>query len=150
MFSVTAIELFETYLNNRPVFRIDDRTEYEKLVAEVNGGLELAVEMMRRREYVRVVRVMQEPHQPRPMFERHFADLLAAGFSVIYYKAITIPDNISGKGLHGDFIEIQQHRRTKNQTPRRRLIRRRAINCKRTTQFISRDFLETLRGFRSG
>ncbi|QGZ53540.1 hypothetical protein [Paraburkholderia acidiphila] len=107
MFTVTAIELAETYQNSKPTFRIDNRTAYEKLVSEVNGGLELALKMMRRGEYVRVVRIMQEPHQPREMFERLFSDLIAAGFSVIYYRARVIPDSISGNGLHGDFIEIQ-------------------------------------------
>ncbi|MEM5345787.1 hypothetical protein [Paraburkholderia azotifigens] len=106
MFSTTAKELTEAYLNSKPVYRIDERTEYEKLVSEVNAGLEQAMEMMRRGEYVRVVRIFQEPLQPRAMFERLFADLLAAGFTVIYYKARAIPDLVSGRGLHGDFVEI--------------------------------------------
>ncbi|MDP9586029.1 UNVERIFIED_ORG: hypothetical protein J2791_005344 [Burkholderia contaminans] len=107
MFIVTAKEFTEAFLQSRPVMRIDNRSDYEKLVDTVNDGLSEAMDRMRRGEYVRVVRIMQEPTQPRSLFKRLEADLRVAGFSVIYYEARAVPSTVSGRGIHGDFIEIE-------------------------------------------
>ncbi|ENH6338610.1 hypothetical protein ABWH74_001928 [Burkholderia vietnamiensis] len=105
MFIATTKEFTEAFLQSRPVMRIDNRSDYEKLVDTVNDGLSEAMDRMWRGEYVRVVRIMQEPTQPRSLFKRLDADLRAAGFSVIYYEARAVPSTVSGRGIHGDFIE---------------------------------------------
>ncbi len=107
VFAITAKEFTDAYLDSKRTRRLDTRTEYEKLVSQVNEGLVEAVRRMECGEYVRVIRVMQEPLQPRELFARLYEDLRAAGFFVTYYRARVIPNELSGKGFHGDFLEIE-------------------------------------------